>query len=65
MKCHIPFPQCTTEVFIRKLLEGNKIKFVFQKLDRLTQGEAWMAVAQTLGVAHGLVGRLKVVMKGA
>jgi hypothetical protein len=34
-------------------------------LDRLTQEEARMTVAQTLGVVHGLVGNIKAVMDGA
>jgi hypothetical protein len=38
---------------------------VLQRLDRLTQDEARMTVAQTLGVVHGLMGNMKVVMEGA
>ena len=38
---------------------------VLQRLDRLTQDEARITVAQTLGVVHGLVGNMKVVMEGA
>ena len=35
-----------------------------RKLDRLTQDEAWMTVAQTLGVVHGLLDNMQVVMEG-
>ena len=38
---------------------------MLQRLDRLTQDEARMTVAQTLGVVHGLMGNMKVVMEGA
>ena len=34
------------------------------RLDRLTEEEARMTVAQTLGVVHGLVGNVRVVMEG-
>jgi hypothetical protein len=34
------------------------------KLDRLTQDEARMTVTQTLGVVHGLVGNVRLVMEG-
>jgi hypothetical protein len=43
----------------------SEIEAVLQRLDRLTQDEARMTVAQTLGVVHGLVGNMKVVMEGA
>jgi hypothetical protein len=35
-----------------------------QNLDRLTQDEARMTVTQTLGVVHGLVGNVRLVMEG-
>ena len=55
----------TTEKFAKKLLGDSEIEAVLQKLDRLTQDEARMTVAQTLGVVHGLVGNMRVVMEGA
>jgi ribosomal 50S subunit-associated protein YjgA (DUF615 family) len=57
--------QCATEKFAKKLLRDSEIEAILQKLDRLTQDEARMTVAQTLGVVHGLVGSMKVVMEGA
>ena len=57
--------QCPTEKFAKKLLGDSEIETVLRRLDRLTQDEARITVAQTLGVVHGLVGNLKVVMKGA
>jgi hypothetical protein len=56
--------QCTTEKFAKKLLGETEIEAVLQRLDRLTQEEARITVAQTLGVVHGLVGNVKVIMEG-
>jgi hypothetical protein len=53
-----------TEKFAKKLLGESEIEGALQRLDRLTQDEARMTVAQTLGVVHGLVGNIKVVMEG-
>jgi hypothetical protein len=68
-KCAItyisPVAKCATEKFAKKLLGDNEIEAVLQRLDRLTQDEARMTVAQTLGVVHGLVGSVKAVMEGA
>ena len=52
------------EKFTKKLLGESEIETVLERLDRLTQDEARMTVAQTLGVVHGLVGNMKVVMEG-
>jgi hypothetical protein len=48
-----------------EVVGGQRDRGGLQKLDRLTQDEARMTVAQTLGVVHGLVGNMKVVMEGA
>ena len=53
-----------SEKFAKKLLGDNEIESVLQRLDRLTQGEAQMTVTQTLGVVHGLVGNMMIVMEG-
>ena len=57
--------QYTSEKFTKKLLGEGEIEAVLQRLDRLTQEEARMTVAQTLGVVHGLVGNVKTVLEGA
>ncbi len=57
--------QCAAEKFTKKLLGESEIETVLQRLDRLTQDEARMTVAQTLGVVHGLMGNMKLVMEGA
>ena len=57
--------QCTTEKFAKKLLGETEIEAVLQRLDRLTQDEARITVAQTLGVVHGLVGNVRIIMEGA
>ena len=53
------------EKFAKKLLGDSEIEATVERLDRLTQDEARMTVAQTLGVVHGLVGNVKVIMEGA
>jgi len=55
----------TTEKFAKKLFRESEIEAIVERLDRLSQREALMTVAQTLGVVHGLVGNLKVTMEGA
>ncbi len=57
--------ECATEKFAKKLLGESEIEGVLQRLDRLTQDEARITVAQTLGVVHGLVGNVKEIMNGA
>jgi hypothetical protein len=68
-KCAITYTllvaQCSIEKFAKKLLGDSEIETVLHRLDRLTQDEARMTVAQTLGVVYGLVGNVKVVMEGA
>jgi hypothetical protein len=57
--------QCAAEKFTKKLLGESEIETVLQRLDRLTEDEARITVAQTLSVVHGLMGNMKVVMEGA
>ena len=57
--------ECSTEKFAKKLSGEGEIEAVLQRLDRLTQEEARITVAQTLSVVHGLVGSVKEVMEGA
>ena len=57
--------QCAIEKFAKKLMGESEIEAVLQRLDRLTKDEAQMSVAQILGVVHGLVGNVRVVMEGA
>ena len=57
--------RCTSEKFTKKLLGESEIEAVLQRLDRLTQDEARITVAQTLGVVHSLVGNVKTVLEGA
>jgi hypothetical protein len=55
-----------TVKFAKKLIgEETEIEEVLQKLDRLTLDEARIGVAQTLGLVHGLVGNVKLIMEGA
>jgi len=60
-----PSAQCEIVKFAKKLLGESEVEAVLQRLDRLTQEEAQMTVAQTLGVVHGLVNNMTVVMEGA
>ncbi|KAF8273132.1 hypothetical protein EI94DRAFT_1840637 [Lactarius quietus] len=48
--------------FAKKLLGEGEIEAVLQRLDRLTQEEGRMTMAQTLEVVHGLMNNVKVVM---
>jgi hypothetical protein len=66
VKCyiHTPLFNVATEKFTKKLLGESEIETIVQRLDRLTQEEARMTVAQTLGIVQGLVGSIKVVMEG-
>jgi len=50
---------------VKKLLGESEVEAVLGRLDRLTQDEARVSVAQTLGVVHGLVGNVKLIMEGA
>ena len=56
--------QHVTEKFAKKLLGESEIEAVLQRLDRLTQEEGRMTVAQTLEVVHGLMNTVKLVMDG-
>jgi hypothetical protein len=60
----LPVAQCVTEKIAKKLLGNGEIEAVLERLDRLTQDEARMIVAQTLGVVHGLVANIRVVLEG-
>jgi hypothetical protein len=62
---YISVAKCATEKFAKKLLGDSEIETILQRLDRLTQDEARMTVAQTMGVIYGLVGNMKIVMEGA
>ena len=57
--------ECVAVAFAKKLLGENEIEAVLRRLDRLTQEEARVTVAQTLEVVHGLMNTVKVVMDGA
>jgi hypothetical protein len=61
----MPVAQYTTVKFSKKLLQESEIDAVLKRFDRLTEDEARMTVAQTLGVVHGLVANIKVVLEGA
>jgi hypothetical protein len=56
--------QCAIEKFAKKLLGEKEVEAVMEKLDRLTLDEARITVTQTLGVVHGLVGNVRLVMEG-
>lgn len=52
------------EKFARKLLGECEIENVLRRLDRLTQEEGRMTMAQTLEIVYGLVNNIKVVVNG-
>jgi hypothetical protein len=57
--------QFAIEKFATKLFGESDVEAVIQRLDRLTQDEAQITVAQTLSVVYGLVNNTRVVMEGA
>jgi len=56
--------QFAIEKFAKKLFGESEVEAVLQRLDRLTQDEARITIAQTLSVVHGLVNNTRVVMEG-
>lgn len=56
--------QCRPEKFAKKLLGESEIEDVLRRLDRLTQDEGRMTMAQTLEVVYGLVNNVRVVING-
>lgn len=56
--------QRATEKFAKKLLGESEIEDVLQRLNQLTEEEARIAVVETLGLVHGLVGNVKLIMEG-
>jgi hypothetical protein len=56
--------QFSIEKFAKKLFGESEVEAVLQRLDRLTQDEARITVAQTLSVVHGLVNNTRVAMEG-
>ena len=64
-RIYIPsIAQRSTEKFAKKLLGESEVEVVLQRLDRLTQDEVRITVAQTLSVVHGLEKNTRVVMEG-
>jgi hypothetical protein len=57
-----PAAYCATGKVRNKLLGGREIEDALQRLDRLTQDEVRLAVAQTLGVVHRLVDDVRVLV---
>jgi hypothetical protein len=62
---YVTYAQCVTEKFVKKLWGKDKIQAALERLDRLTKDEGLTAVAQTLGVVHGIADDMRVVMGGA
>jgi hypothetical protein len=62
---YLPKVQSVAEKFAKKLMGEMDVEFVLQRLDRLTQDEARITIAQTLNIVYGLVGNMRVVMDGA
>jgi hypothetical protein len=62
--CTFPMAQRAVVKFAKKLLGESEVEAVLQRLDRLTQEEAQMTAAQTLGVVHDLINNVRVFMEG-
>ena len=65
LQIYVSHAQFITEKFVKKLLGRDKIQAALERLDRLTKDEGLSAVAQTLGVVHGIADDMRVVMGGA
>ena len=50
---------------MKELLGKDKIQAALERLDRLTKDEGLSAVAQTLGVVHGIADDMRAVLGGA
>ena len=50
---------------MEQLLRKDKIQAALKRLDRLTKDEGLSAVAQTLGVVHGIADDMRAVIGGA
>ncbi len=57
--------QLVTEKFVKKLGGKDETQAALERLDRLTKDEGLSAVAQILGVVHGIADDRRVVMGGA
>jgi len=57
--------QCESEKLGKKLLGGNDVEAVLQRLDRLTREEAQTTATETLELVYDLVKNMNVVMDGA
>ena len=62
---YVTYTQCVTEKFVEQLLGKDKIQAALERLDRLTKDEGLSAVAQTLGVVHGIADDMRAVIGGA
>jgi hypothetical protein len=62
---YVSYAQCVTEKFVEKLWGNDKIQAALERLDRLTKDEGLSAIAQTLGVVHGIADDMRVVIGGA
>jgi hypothetical protein len=60
-----PVAQCVVAMFAKKLAGEDDVGTALQRLDRLTQEEARMVNAETLGVVHRIESNMTVAMKGA
>jgi hypothetical protein len=65
LQIYVSHAQNITGKFVKKLLGRDKIQAALERLDRLTKDEGLSAVAQTLGVVHGIADDMRVVMGGA
>ena len=59
---YVTHAQYVAEKFLKTMRGTDKIQYALERLDRLTKDEGLSAVAQTLGIVHGIS---KVVIGGA
>jgi len=57
----LPVADKDSEKYVKKLIGRRDLEDALNRLDRLTQEEAWMATAQVLKVAHRVEDKVKTV----
>jgi hypothetical protein len=57
-----PFTKCSSEKYLKKLVGRTDMEDALKKLDKLTQEEARMAIAENLKMTHAVDNKVKVVV---
>jgi selenophosphate synthetase-related protein len=58
----LAFTKCPSEKYLKKLVGKTEMEDALKKLDKLTQEEARMAIAENLKITHAVDDRVKAVV---